>query len=485
MADLVEPPKKRALPFKRTVPRKQLSAIAAEKTDDDSDLDLFRHSQEVFPEILREVQEDQKEHDRKRRKTSPDGASSQRRRELSAGSPHAAAYPRKASAAMEESDDDLIMDVKGKGKEIIGTRTRSAPRTPVSASATPRTPSSKRGTQIPASGRASRKSHGSPGVPITVLDDGSDYDDGAQTLGSSSSKPRRSSERLNPRRQNPRSNDDNDVPVEILPGPKETEVEEVAPAAEQPDEFSEWVAKAREMQAQQSQQAVVKLFMVSQLPGAAPPILVKRRLNQGVQLLLDVWVANARAKGVEIPDDVASRLFLTWKGNKIYSHSTLASLGVQVDAQGNLEGHDGEGYHRDGLLLEVWTEEAYAAYMEERGRKRGLILGPEDDLRLAAASGEEPSSPPPPVQQQPPRRKGIKIVLKAKEHEPLKLTGKDDTTVEALIEAFRAQRSIGPEWDVAIYFDGERLDQECMIADIDVDPDEANQLEVHIKKANR
>jgi hypothetical protein len=36
---------------------------------------------------------------------------------------------------------------------------------------------------------------------------------------------------------------------------------------------------------------------------------------------------------------------------------------------------------------------------------------------------------------------------------------------------------------VAIWFDGERLDEDSSVADLDVDPDEANQLEVHIKKA--
>lgn len=83
----------------------------------------------------------------------------------------------------------------------------------------------------------------------------------------------------------------------------------------------------------------------------------------------------------------------------------------------------------------------------------------------------------------PPKKKGIRIVLKAKEHEALKLTTREETDVEMLIEAFRTQRNIGPEWSVAIYFDGERLEEDALVSEIDIDPDDVNQMEVHVKKA--
>lgn len=73
-AQPAESPKKRALPFKRTVVRKQQAVADARNAGDDSDLDLFRHSKEVFSEILRESQEAQalKSHGRKRLKVSVD-----------------------------------------------------------------------------------------------------------------------------------------------------------------------------------------------------------------------------------------------------------------------------------------------------------------------------------------------------------------------------------------------------------------------------
>lgn len=74
-------------------------------------------------------------------------------------------------------------------------------------------------------------------------------------------------------------------------------------------------------------------------------------------------------------------------------------------------------------------------------------------------------------------------MLKSKEHDPLKLTTREETDVETLIEAFRTQRDVGPEWEVSIWFDGERLEEDSLVTDIDIDPDEANQLEVLVKKA--
>ncbi|KAK4121711.1 hypothetical protein N657DRAFT_577231, partial [Parathielavia appendiculata] len=463
-------PKRRALPFKRTVARKQQAVTNTRDNEEDNDLDLFRHSKEVFPEILREVQEaeEEQQHDRKRRRTS-------------ASPSHGTHSSRKQSIVLDGSDDDLIMDVKGKGKEVIPAR---RPFTPVKpAAAGPRTPGP---TPItPASQRAaSRNPVGSPEHPVAIID--SDSDDDSSPLAVAS--PFQTKKTTKPATL-PQSGSSS--PIEILPtnpslSPSKPTTATTTPTPTQndDDEFSEWVAKARAIQAAQSQEAVVQVIISSPLAGGAnKPLMAKLRLNQGVQLLLRVWIAQNCAAGITIPDDVAERLFLTWKGNKIYGHSTLASLGVAVDAQGNLKGglRGGEGYLRGGIHLEVWTEEAYAEYLANRGKERAMMLGDagEDgvDGGVAGESGGEETAPP--------KKKGIRIVLKAKDHEPLKLTAREETNVEALIEAFRTQRNIGPEFEVAIWFDGEKLDAEALVTDIDVDPDEANQLEVHIKKIGR
>ena len=384
------------------------------------------------------------------------------------------------------------MDVKGKGKAVVRPHRRTVSRTPASGSSAYGNP-----TCSPAN----------TGAVVTDGNEASDDNSDVVLLTSSPAQPRHSGRPVPPpppppnqRRRNVGDNDsdydgdkDDSSSVEILSqaGGDAGAAEKKEEAAAAADEFSEWVARAREMQAR-TQQAVVKVFVTSRLPGATRPVLARRRLGQGVQLLLDAWVATQ-----DLPDDVAARLFLTWKGNKIYGQSTLASLGVQVDEDGNLlVGPGGEGYLRGGLHLEVWTDEAYAEYLESRDREKARQLAAldedededddddDDDVFAAAGSeGEEVVVPPPAPAQ--PKRKGVKVVLKSKNYEPLKLKAKDDTTVETVIEVFRVQRNVGPEWDVAIYFDGERLDEDSLVTDADVDPDEPNQFEVHVKERGR
>ena len=450
---IAAPPKKRALPFKRTVAREPKPSVDT-KNSEDNDLDFFRHTREVFPEILREAEEAQE------RKEQEDQKRSQNKRRKLSSSPsdnQPPAPPR--SATLEASDDDdLIMDVKGKGKEIIPARQLRTPVKPASTRPPPRTPGSS-GTNrtTPAStSRVVSNNPARPAAPITIVDLDSDSD-----------------------------SDPEPAPI---PAPSSPDLQEISPPSPSPapaaDDFSEWVAKARALQAaQETQDAIIQVMVTSPLASSAPPLIAKRRINQSVQLLLTVWVNRARDAGIAIPEDVAAGLFLTWKGHKIYGHSTLASLGVEVDAQGEVRrgrGGGAEGYAHDGILLEVWSEEAYEAFLAEKGKKRALEWGADEEDPVADSDGV-----PYEVEAEPevPRKKGIKIVLKAKEHEPLKMTTRDDTTVETLVEAFRTQREIGPEWEVAIWFDGERLDEESLVTEIDIDPEEVNQLEVHIKKA--
>ncbi|EAQ88299.1 hypothetical protein CHGG_04918 [Chaetomium globosum CBS 148.51] len=489
--DVYVAPKKRALPFKRTVARKQRLSEEPKKPDEDNDLDLFRHSKEVFPEVLREAKEaeeekDQSQNDRKRRK-------------LSSSSSSDPTHSRKQSTtAGDGSDDDLIMDVKGKGKEIIRPRRSSTPPLPSSAQTILRTPSSNRASPKAASSRRTRSQNqnGSPALPVTITDD-SDSDSDAKPP---TSLPQQQNDLTNPAtRLRPETEPPTELssPIEILPNPNPF----TSPSPpKQPAEadFSEWITKARALQAADDQKAVVKIFISSRLPGCELPVIAQRRLNQGVQLLLDVWVSQkvdvleelrARDPVFAAAPIAAGRFFLTWKGNKIYGHSTLAALGVRVDARGALRGAHGDGYVRDGLHLEVWTEEAYAEYLENRGKEWALKLGEKEEedgeygvdgrgagAGAGAGGGEAAAAATP-------KKKGIRVVLKAKEHEALKLTTREETDVEMLIEAFRTQRDIGPEWSVAIYFDGERLEEDALVSEIDVDPDDVNQMEVHVKKA--
>lgn len=323
----------------------------------------------------------------------------------------------------------------------------------------------------------SRKSMSTPSKSVAILSDDDNDGDSDYVAAPTSQKPD-----VCPTLRNRRSNGRHTPPVEItddeeadliaVQGKSEEDLEPELTQVEAPDEFSAWVAKARELGVQ-NQDVIVNVLVTSRMPDTIP-LLAKRKLGQGMKLVLDTWVAQQRSKaGVMIPDDVAEKLFMTWKGNKVYNHSTAASLGVQVDAQGNLRGDSGDGFHKGGLLLEVWTDEAYADFLRERERKRALKLGISDDANDWDVERELP-----PVQE---RRKGIKVILKAREHEPVKISIHDNTTVSDLMQAFRAQRDVAAGSNLSIYFDGEKLDDDSLVKDADIDPDDTNQLEVHIR----
>ncbi|KAK4188424.1 hypothetical protein QBC35DRAFT_194897 [Podospora australis] len=446
--------KKRALPFKRTVARKpsvdpelvsSLAASTANNNDyEDNDLDLFRHSKEVFPEIIREVEEEIAEkarmatpdsNRRKRRHSSWDSDNGEaRKRQSFSDSSHHAESTHRILAINDSDPDDCVMDVKGKGKEVVQPGRIVTPRKT----------------------RSSATALTSPTVKMVIRDP--DSDDVFSPVKVSKQEELPSSQPRVLRSAAKPEDHDSDL----------GEVEHWEPTSvveETWDECNEWIRKAREAQAR-VQDAIASVYVSSVLPGTST-VLVQRRLRQDVQLIIETWASKNQF------DLNQHKLFLTWKGNKVYNSSSLAALGVEVDDQNNTKYGQGEGWYsargKSGIHLEIWTEEAYEGWEKAKEQEKALRDGVID---LENPDNEHSA----------PVKKGIKVVLKAKDLQPMKSSIQEDTTVGFMIEAFRQQRELGEEWDVAIYFDGERLDEESLVKDADIDPDESNQFEVHVKK---
>ncbi|KAL1843381.1 hypothetical protein VTJ49DRAFT_1968 [Mycothermus thermophilus] len=510
----VAPARKRALPFKRTAPR--LAESTQPNATEDDPLDLFRRSKDILPQVYDELEQEAREAEAAR--TSQENA---RKRKNSSATPdnEPPSTRRRSSTALDASqgddDDDLIMDVKGKGKEIIPNRRPPfTPEKPIVTDATRVTRS--------ISQHLSRTPAGSQAEPVAILD--SDDDSGPEPKAATAT-PRST------RRTTTHPAGDSSSPIEIVESrpsntpPKRASTKQVSddpslPSAD--DDFSEWVAKARALRAQQNQQKeapIIKILVTSGIPAIpARHVLVTRRINQSLQPILETWpmvVRNQKLKGqIDCPDleglldnpDFASSLFLTFKKRRVFGQCTLAALGVQVDAQGRLVtgSAEREGYILPGtsmsaiegaVELEIWTEDSYAEYMrrqEARTRRALLMSDDDDDVQIV---GEQDLSngiggtaaappPPPPTAATTKKPKGIRLILKSRDHEPLRMTAKPDTDVEMLIDAFRAQRGIGgeEEWEVSIWFDGEKLDEDALVADLDVDLEDVNQLEVVVKK---
>ncbi len=348
------------------------------------------------------------------------------------------------------SDDDFIMDVKGKGKEII----RSI------------------GTSTPIKTKPSAVELEPFNSPIVSLD--SDSDDDIRKAASSSKKPKaNSTTRISRPFRFSSSPDVSDAKPTIktdLQPEDNSDLEIVESGAqEQDDDLSIWVTRARELQ-EKNKDVAVNFALSARMEGTVP-LVARRRLGQEVKLLLDTWIAHQYQKGYRFPEDVQTeRLFLTWNLNKVYSHSSAASLGVELNPEGTIKNAIGPGYYKGGLFFEVWTEELYAECIRDRDRERALQIG-DDDSEMGAEDMVEEEAP----------VKKTSIVLKAKQLEPLETKIRPDTTVEALIKEFRSKRAVNGNTEIAIYFDGEKLEEDSLVQDADLDPDDVNQLEVHIR----
>ncbi|KAK4227447.1 hypothetical protein QBC38DRAFT_364302 [Podospora fimiseda] len=483
-----EPPKKRrVLPFKRTVPRRQTpekspfglpaaAAVAAAATDanksgDDDDLDLFRRSKEVFSEVVRKVEEEEE----RQASLTPIKPNRKRKNHTSSSSPMegSPSASRRISALDSESEDEIIVNHnnsikkakgKGKGKEVIRTPEIYTPRKPErvlrSTQQTKHTPSSSKS-------------------PVVVIDD-SDDDDGGGVLLSS---PLAIRLQPNPNAKHTHSLSQN--LSEIISNSQKTAAkdddDDDDSDKDNKDEDGdanmddEWVKKALELRAKTEQETVI-FKVTSRWPGTSQ-IKAKRRLVQNLTVVIETWLLRQLQQGADIPSD---NLFATWKGQKIYDHSSLTSLGIRVDSDGmpickpNEYGYFFDDYgNPQGVHIEVWDQELYDMYLDQKSRETANKLAVLDEEYAAESEGESP---------EPEERKRWKIIMKAKDLEPLRMAVKDNTTVEWMLNAFCQQRGIPNEWDVAIFFDGERLEEDSLVVDADVDDEEINQFEVHIKK---
>ncbi|KAK0642008.1 hypothetical protein B0T16DRAFT_359003 [Cercophora newfieldiana] len=460
------PKKKKQLPFKRTVARKPVDNSPADSNrskpkdeNEESNIEFFRRQKDVFPVVIGEVKERATKeksklpdhHDRKRRKVSPesDDDTSWKKRSFGAVVEDTAARKedkRERPIVLDDSDDDLIMDVKGKGKEIYRPSKTPTPKKPI-----PR-----------------------PTKATFVFEDDDDdfYSAPSSRKPAAASTPTRST-RSGANNANVEISDDEPGLFETKPKIEEepdADLEEI----DTPDPYNEWVRRAEQQQLDaQDKDFAITFVVTSRLPDTRP-LKVKRKIGQGMKVIMDTWVAKQKiSHGIEIPDEVAASLFLTWKGKKVYKHTTPIILGVRVGPDGELLDASGEGYFDGSLHLEVWTDEAYAEYLKKKEKERKLKLGLVDDDIF----GSDDKEPTPEAQ----KKKGIKVILKAKELEPVKCAVHDNTKVSRLVEVFRGERQIDPSQGVHIYFDGEKLDEESLVVDADIDPEETNQLEVHIR----
>ncbi|KAJ4385537.1 hypothetical protein N0V93_009966 [Gnomoniopsis smithogilvyi] len=221
---------------------------------------------------------------------------------------------------------------------------------------------------------------------------------------------------------------------------------------------------------------VVKIFVRSRIAAYADYDLREfgchRKINQDMAPVRNAFVQWLRNKEVPVSDEMSQAIFLTWKGRRIYNSVSGLSLGWQP--QGNNKPHEREsGFTRDGVLLEAWTEEDFERYTADVDRQRlinrGELVEEGDGVELNDDTEDQAE----------PEVAKVRLFLKEKDTEAVRLTTFLDTQVRILIGAYRKQKKVPTHKEIRLLYEGDWLDPEMTVEQADID--DMCTVEVYLK----
>ncbi|KAK7951115.1 uncharacterized protein PG986_006843 [Apiospora aurea] len=217
---------------------------------------------------------------------------------------------------------------------------------------------------------------------------------------------------------------------------------------------------------------VVEMYIESHLEGTSN-MRVKVHLLQKLGVVKNSWVGYNQKKKMPVTESVLNEMFFTWRGNKLYDFTTLASLDIKRRGDGHLylsreTKRDGfEGW--DKVHIEAWTSELFVEHQKEKEKERLRQLGDLPDDEQETEPVPEPAA----------KVAAIKVILKSKDHGTQNLTVPMDVEVAKLSLAFRTMKKIPEEQEIVLHFDGEVLDEESTIDEAGIE--DMDSIEVHIK----
>lgn len=231
--------------------------------------------------------------------------------------------------------------------------------------------------------------------------------------------------------------------------------------------------------------------------------LVKFRFDRPLRVVRDSWTALQHKWGVPLRGilDRDDDAILTWRRKKVYMTSTLLSLGIRPggdddDGAAVVDGYSREGFNesRTRVHMQAWTPALFAqmerAEEEEAARRRRSHDGDDDDARGGGGSGTQAttaegrgadgeSAAAAAEDEEEEEEVQLRIILKSRDKDPVKLRVRPETTTETLVAAFCAQRAVPEGADVGLWFDGMRLATDATMEDADID--DMDTIEVHVK----
>ncbi|KAM3453295.1 hypothetical protein MY3296_003886 [Beauveria thailandica] len=300
-------------------------------------------------------------------------------------------------------------------------------------------------------------------------------------------------------------------PVEIIDQSLTVDSDVNADMSEDDDEFAEYVRKAQEQRDKdllrvEQEAADAALFAPTSptppdQPGTASPFinivvtseipdthscLVKFRFDRPLRLVRDNWTALQHRHKVPLRDllDRDDDVILTWRRKKVYMTSTLLSLRILPSATtigaAVMERSTRDGFNESGtrVHMQAWTPALFAKMeREDEAARRQREMPSETAGEGGEGNYEEDNDDE--EEEKSAAAAMVRVVLKSRDREPVKLKVLPETTTELLVAAFRAQRDVPPGADVALWFDGMRLQEGATMEDADID--DMDTIEVHVK----
>lgn len=239
-----------------------------------------------------------------------------------------------------------------------------------------------------------------------------------------------------------------------------TEAETGQDETDEDDEFAEYIRKAEEEKKRLAAEAGgshARVWLTSEIEGTQPAE-IGLRLDQPFIRLREAWTLNQVHKhNVQFPCDPAD-LVLSWNREKVYNYGTLYSLGIRVDGSrvsNEAFGKTGLSSDMKKVHMEISTPEIFRRWEAARERKR----------RKDEADGLSEEE----VVQVEEEDVKLRIVLKARELQDVKLTVRPETTAETLITAYRQLRGVDDQKKVSLWFDGGQLESQSTLEEADIE----------------
>ncbi|KAF6839922.1 hypothetical protein CPLU01_01519 [Colletotrichum plurivorum] len=436
MADAEKP--KRKLPFKLTALRSKTNEKPAPKSDDEDDgLDLFQRSKEFWPRSEQEAEERRRNKRKQAERDSHEDAWY-----------HDNTPPSKRSRT---SDDSPNSKTKSSPSKQRGDETPSKRMTRAAASRTP------------------RKQEPLPPKPIISIDDSDDDQDDNEGGGDDDDIYDASPIR-NVRRQTSESesclvvDDDDDVFTEKNPPGLDDEED---------DEMEQYLLQAKERQkAREEEQAgtqILDVAVTTNIPGASCKQF-RFTLSKQLKVLRTAWIQVQQGR-VDLPQAELEKVFLTWRGHRLYDFTTLNSLDLPGELRKATGGREGFNDEWTQVHMEMWTPDLWEEHQKQVDRQRRHDLGEysEDE----GSAGEDDAAEAEPEEQK------IRVLLKTKTEEPLKTSVRPSTTIGTIMELFRKMRGLALDAPITLMFDGDELEESMTVEEADVGDMET--IEVYIR----